>query len=485
MCQDFSLFFLAPCNAKFYPLAMKNTETLISELDALFYPRSVAIVGLPREMKSGSIFLMGLKDQGFPGEIYPVHPVAQEIQGIKAFPNVSAIPGPVDLAIVLVPHHSALPVIQECGRKGVKGAVLFTAGYKELGTDSGKAMEEQLVAVARASGMRLIGPNCMGLYCPESGLSFFPRLSTDPGPVGIISHSGSLANILGRMAPKRGIRFSKVASLGNEADLNSTDFLVYLGSDPKTRVIGAYIENVKNGPAMLRTLQEISKEKPSILWKAGLTPQGSRAAASHTGALAGSKGVWEGVTRQAGAVTVVGFEAWVDALAGFCLFPEQWGDRVAIVSGPGGLAVGAADACSLAGLRLADLSPETCSALAEFVPPTGTSLRNPIDVGFTGALDISIYERATRVAAEDPGVDALLIIGRGLTPESNRQYIESMINAQHRSGKPFLMVDIPVTDLELGEHFGKAGIPFFETAERALATYALYRRYHIWRTGMG
>jgi acyl-CoA synthetase (NDP forming) len=463
---------------------MKNGDTLFRQLDALFYPRSIAIVGLPREMKSGSIFLIGLKDQGFRGKIYPVHPIAKEIQGIKAFPNVSAIPGPVDLAIVLVPHHSALPVIQECSRKGVKGAVLFTAGYKETGTDNGKAMEEQLVAVARTSGMRIIGPNCMGLYCPESGLSFFPRLSTDPGHVGIISHSGSLANILGRIAPRRGIRFSKVASLGNEADLNSTDFLAYLGSDPKTRVIGAYIENVKNGPAMLRTLQKVSKEKPSILWKAGLTPEGSRAAASHTGALAGSKDVWEGAARQAGAITVVGFEAWVDALAGFSLLPEQWGDRVAIVSGPGGLAVGAADACGLAGLRLADLSPETYSALAEFLPPTGTSLRNPIDVGFTGALDISIYERATQVAAEDPGVDALLIIGHGLTPETNRQYLESMINAQRQSGKPFLMVDIPGTDTELCEDFGRAGIPFFDTAERALAAYALYRRYHLWRSEM-
>ena len=464
---------------------MRNGESLFREIDDLFHPRSVAIVGLPRETKSGSIFLMGLKDQGFPGKIYPVHPAAEEIQGIKAYPNVSAIPGPVDLAIVLVPHHSALPVIQACARKRVKGAVLFTAGFKETGTDNGKTMEEELVAVARASGMRIIGPNCMGLYCPESGLSFFPLLSTDPGHVGIISHSGSLGNILGRIAPRRGIRFSKVASLGNEADLDLTDFLAYLGSDPKTHVIGAYIENIKDGPAMLRTLQKTSKEKPSILWKAGLTPEGARAASSHTGALAGTKGVWEGAIRQAGAVTVTGFEAWVDALAGFSLFPKRWGDRVAIVSGPGGLAVGAADACSLAGLRLADLSPETCSALGEFVPPTGTSLRNPIDVGFTGALDISIYERATLLAAEDPGVDALLIIGRGLTPESNRQYLESMINAQQRSGKPFLMVDIPGIDTELTEDFGKAGIPFFETSERALATYALYRRYHIWRTGRG
>lgn len=463
---------------------MQNGESLFREIDDLFHPRSIAIVGLPREMKSGSIFLMGLLDQGFPGKIYPVHPVAEEIQGLKAYPSLSAIPGPVDLAIVLVSHHAALPVIQECGRKGVKGAVLFTAGYKETGTNKGNAMEAQLVDAARAAGMRIIGPNCMGLYCPESGLSFFPRLSTEPGPVGVISHSGSLANILGRIAVKRGIRFSKVASLGNEADLDATDFLAYLGSDRNTGVIGAYIENVKNGPSFFKTLREVSKKKPAVLWKAGLTAEGSRAAASHTGALAGSRDVWEGVARQTGAVTVVGFEAWVDALAGFSLLPQRWGARVAVVSGPGGLAVGAADACGREGLKLAEFSSDTCAALADLLPPTGTSLRNPIDVGFTGALDITIYEQATLAAAADPGVDALLIIGHGLTPQANRHYVESMIKAHRQSGKPFLMVDIPGVGTEIAGEFGNAGMPFFETAERALATYALFRRYHLWRNAM-
>jgi len=373
---------------------MKNTS--ISRLDELFYPDSIAIVGLPRTMKSGSIFLMGLKDQGFRGKLYPVHPVAEQIDGIRADPSISAI----------------------------------------------------------------------------------------PGHVGVVSHSGSLANILGRVAVRRGIRFSKVASLGNEADLDSTDFLAYLGQDSKTRVVGAYLENVKRGPTFLRTLQEACRKKPVILWKSGLTPEGSRAAASHTGALAGSWEVWEGVVRQAGAVPVVGFEAWVDALAGFSLLPERWGDRMAVVSGPGGLAVGAADACSREGLRLADLLPETCSALAEILPPTGTSLRNPIDVGFTGALDMAVYDRVTRIAAEDPGVDALLIIGHGLTPESSAQYLRFMIEARRESGKPFLMVDIPGLKPDLSEDFGRAGIPFFETAERALATYALFRRYHLGRSGI-
>jgi acetyltransferase len=294
-----------------------NVQGLIAQLDALFEAASVAIVGVPRGMKMGKLFLVALLEQGFPGDIYPVNPQAKEIDGLKAYPSVSAIPGPVDLAIVLVPHDHALSVVKECARKGVKGAVLFTAGYKETGTTEGRALEEELVRVARSSGMRLIGPNGMGLYCPKTGLSFFPQVSKEPGPVGIISHSGSLTNILGRLAPQKGIRFSKVVSLGNECDLTSADFLTYLGRDPDTRVIGTYLEGIKDGPFFLKSLRAASLEKPVILWKVGLTREGGRAAASHTGALAGSRG-W---SRSCGGIRRVGGH-----LDGFFVTPP-WGGR--------------------------------------------------------------------------------------------------------------------------------------------------------------
>jgi acyl-CoA synthetase (NDP forming) len=462
-----------------------NVQGLIAQLDALFEAASVAIVGVPRGMKMGKLFLVALLEQGFPGQIYPVNPLAKEIDGLKAYPSVSAIPGPVDLAIVLVPHDHALPVVKECARKGVKGAVLFTAGYKETGTTAGRALEEELVRVARSSGMRLIGPNGMGLYCPKTGLSFFPQVSREPGPVGIISHSGSLTNILGRLAPQKGIRFSKAVSLGNECDLTSADFLTYLGRDPDTRVIGAYLEGIKDGPFFLKALRAASLEKPVILWKVGLTQEGGRAAASHTGALAGARGIWEGVVQQGGAVPVVGFEVWVDALMGFSLLPPGVGDRMAIISGPGGLAVSAAEACGNNGLRLAPLSPETRSAMAKFVPPTGTSLQNPVDVGLTASLDIEIYIQAARTVAADPGVDTVVIAGIGLNPGGNQRYTEAIIQAHKDSQKPFLMVKIPGFDPELAQKFCEAGVPFFETAERAMSTYGKVRRYQLWREAGG
>jgi len=460
---------------------MDNAHELIAQIDAIFHSKSVAVVGVPRGMKSGKVFLMGLLDQGFQGHIYPVHPKAKEIDGLKAYPSISAIPEVVDLAIILVPYDRALSVIQECANKGVKGAVLFTAGYKETGTDEGIALEKELVRVAQSTGMRILGPNCMGLYSPKTGLSNFPQLPREPGPVSIISHSGSLTNILGVMASNKGIRFSKVVSLGNECDLTSTDFLTYLEKDPETLVIGAYLEGIKDGASFLNALKNASLKKPVIIWKLGLNAEGRQAAASHTGALTAPREIWKGVVGQSGAVPVVGFEAWVDALMGFALLPSHLGDRMAIISGPGGLGVSAAEACGNSGLRLAEISTQTRASLATFVPPTGTSLRNPIDLGLSSALEIEIYVRTAQAAAADPGVDALVIVGRGLTPETNLLYTESMIQVSNESSKPFIMVSIPEFDRSLAQRFCQAGVPFFETAERAMTTYALVRKYQLWR----
>jgi acyl-CoA synthetase (NDP forming) len=432
-------------------------------------------------MKTGKLFFMALLDQGFSGSIYPVSTQADEIDGFKAYPSVTAIPGEVDLAIILVPSHLTLSAVRECAAKGVKGAVLFTAGYKEMGTEEGCAQEEELVQVARASGMRLIGPNCMGIYAPRSGLSFFPQLTREPGPVGLVSHSGSLANILCNTAPQRGIRFSKAISLGNECDLTSADFLLYLGSDSETRLIGAYIEGIKDGPRFFTALRTASRKKPVILWKVGLTSAGAQAAASHTGALAGARDVWEGVVRQTGAVPVAGFEDWSDALMGFAMLPEDLGDRMAIVSGPGGLAVSAAEACAENGLRLAQLSPETRESLACVVPATGTSLRNPIDVGLTASLEIGIYIQSIQTVVADPAVDALVIIGAGLSPETNRLYTDAIVETRRQSGKAILMVNIPGFDPSYIPQFCNAGIPYFESSERAMKTYARVLRYQQWR----
>ncbi len=462
---------------------MKTHAELVRQIDRLFHPRSVAVVGAPRELKAGKVFLMALLDQKFPGPIYPVNPVADEIDGLKAYPSVSAIPDQVDLAIVLVPRPRALEAVRECGRKGVKGIVLFTAGYKETGSDEGRALETELAREADALGVRLLGPNCMGLYCPESGLSFFPRLSRESGGVGFISHSGSLANILARIAPAKGLAFSKAASLGNECDLQSADMLLYLGQDPATTVIAAYLEGVKDGRYFLEALKKASLAKPVILWRVGLTDEGSRAVASHTGAMAGSEEIWRGAVRQAGAVQVVGFEALVDALIGFYMLPRNdLGPRMAVISGPGGLAVSAAEACGREGLHLATPSPDTISRLAEFVPDSGTSLKNPIDVGLTASMDLNIYFKAVQTLLGDPGVDAVLVMGAGLSPELNELYTQNLIRIGREFEKPLLVAAIPGFATDLASKLLRAGIPFFDSAERAMHVYATVLKYQSWRS---
>ncbi|MBI9074159.1 MAG: CoA-binding protein [Desulfatibacillum sp.] len=432
--------------------------------------KSVAIVGLPRGMKTGKLFLHAIQGMGFTGPIYPVNPFTEEIDGLKTYPSVEAIPGPVDLAIILVPHGQAREAVEQCAKKGVKGAVLFTAGYKETGSQEGAALEKELATLARSAGMRLIGPNGMGLYSPEARISFFPGLPVESGPIAVLSHSGSLANILCRMGPEKGLFFRLAVSLGNECDLTAGDFLEYCAQDSKTGLVGAYLEGIRDGKAFLKNLKKASETKPVILWKMGLNPEGSAAAASHTGSMAGDERIWKAVVSQARAIAVDGFEPWVDSMMGFSMLPRGMGRRVAIISGPGGLAVSAAQACGKFGLSLAQLSPESRERLAAFVPQAGTSLKNPVDIGMTSSLDINLYIQAAQVMAEDPNVDIVIMAAIGFSLESNQELTRSIIKAHKESQKPFVMFHIPGFESHLVTEFCQAGIPYFESAERAAAT---------------
>lgn len=448
------------------------------QIDSLFNAKTIAIVGLPRGMKTGTLYLIALRDLGYQGRIVGVNPGATEIDGVDCYPSVMDIPGDVDLAIVLTPHAQTMKAIQECTQKGVKGVILFTAGYRESGTEEGARQQEDLVEIAGQSGMRIIGPNGMGLYSPESGVSFFPKLSRQSGPISLISHSGSLANIICGIGASRGLFFNKAVSLGNECDLSTADFLHYFADDPKTDIISAYVEGISDGPSFKTALLHAARKKPVIIWKVGLNPSGLAAANSHTGALSSPREIWEGLVAQSGVIPVSGFEMWSDTMTGFALLPEPPGDRMAVISGPGGLAVAAAEACGRENLRLAKLSDGTRTALARVVPPTGTSLKNPVDVGLTASLEIDIYIKSIQSVARDDHVDAVLIIGIGLTEESNDMLSQAIINTQRETQKPFLIVEVPNVESDFSKSFLEAGIPFFPTSERALAAYASVLRYY-------
>jgi acyl-CoA synthetase (NDP forming) len=313
----------------------------------------VAVVGASTNPDSpGHDYVRSLLDFGYGGAIYPVNPRATELLGLKAYPSLGDVPGDVDYVICCIPSEGVLGVVDECRAKGARVLQLFTGRFSETGRSEGVRLERELMRRIRAAGLRVIGPNCMGVYYPAGGLSFRPDLPKEPGGVAFLSQSGNNAVELILHAAVRGLRFGKVVSYGNAADLDVPDFLSFLAGDPETEVIAAYLEGVHDGRRFLAALRSAADAKPVVILKAGRTAAGARSAVSHTAALAGSHAVWWGALRQAGALQVDTLEEAIDMLAAFSFLrrPRRLGGRrVGVVGGGGGRSVQSADACAEAG----------------------------------------------------------------------------------------------------------------------------------------
>jgi len=417
--------------------------------------------------------------------VFPVNPMADEILGMKAYPSVSAIPEELDLAIVLVGIKQLQEVIEDCVRKSVKAAIIFTSGFGETGDPVGFEREREMVSAARAGNLRLVGPNCMGVYCPESGLAFFPTMPTADGSLSFVSQSGSMGAFVVLMATLKGMSLSKIVSIGNECDLASHDFIDYLAGDEKTKIITAYLEGTRDGRALLSVLKRASLRKPVIIWKSGSTSAGARAVASHTGSLAGSDEVWDSAFRQAGVIRVQSVEEMIDVATAFHYLPETTGRRLTIISGPGGPAVAASDALDRDGLELAGLTRETVEELGTFVPAAGASLRNPIDLGVAPWGIISLYPDTLRVVDKDENVDAILLIGGGLTPSFQEEYLDLMTGLKPSLKKPCMLISMAgfVGDTEFCNRLQSAGYPLFTSPEKAISAYSKVVNYYEWRKG--
>jgi acyl-CoA synthetase (NDP forming) len=411
-------------------------SNVVDQIENIFHPRSVAVIGVSdKSNRLGNILLHSIMDMGFKGDLYPVNPREDQVMGLRCYPSLGAIDGPVDSVIISV-HPKGVPdVIEDCVAKGVRAAVIFSSGFREKGGEGMRA-EAEIVRKARAGGVRIIGPNCMGLYSPSSGLSFFPGMPKEKGTVAFLSQSGSLTNLLGLFAGIRGIRFSKMISVGNAADLDVNDFLEYLGYDSETRLIVLYLEGVEDGRRFISLAKDISLKKPILLWKGGETEGGRKAAGSHTGSLSGSGEIWEAAIRQAGMVKVENLNELMGFITAFQNPSLPMGNRVAIMSGPGGPAVSAADACEKEGLRLARLSSETEKMLADFVPELGASISNPVDLSIASSFDQTMYPRATEVCGLDENVDLIVEYISAL----REGMMEGIIKAQERVRKPIAIV---------------------------------------------
>lgn len=379
-------------------------------LETMFYPRSVAVVGASaRETHFNYGIVKGLRESGFAGPVYPINPRLDELLGWPVYPSVTDIPGPLDLALVGVPAKVVLDVARQCGEVGAKAMVIFTGGFAELG-DEGAELQRRLLELTRGYGMRFMGPNCFGLASVGSKLTYRAGVPLAPGRGGLICQSGSMAWSQALLAAERGVYFDKTASIGNAGDLDATDFLAYMGQDERIDFITLYLEGVTDGRRFFAVLKETCRRKPVVLWKAGRSETGARAAASHTAALSGEAHVFRAAARQAGALWCESLTEQIDLTVGVANIGVPAGDRIGVVSGPGAAGVAMADACEEHGLKLATLDQETEERLKAFLPPFATP-RNPVDL--TGAIfdDMTLYTRSGAEVARDGNVDVLLLPG--------------------------------------------------------------------------
>ncbi len=461
------------------------------ELDGVFHPRSIAVVGASSDKrKSGAKWVLGLKAAGYRGILYPVSSGGGSIGGMEVFTSLSAIPGDVECVIASIPARSALKLVDECIAKGVRVVQFFTAGFSETRSADGDALERAMIERARSAGLRIIGPNCIGSFCPKSGISLGPSplgKTGSPGHVSFVSQSGGIAAKLVEYGIARNMRFAKGVSVGNSIDLDASDFLRYYANDDDTHVIGAYLEGTRNGSRLFTALCEATAVKPTVIWKGGRTEAGAEAARSHTGSLASSAPIWSAMLRQAGAIEASNLEELSDCL----LLLQQLGPirsrGVSIVGGladgGGGISVSGSDACADNGIPVPLLHPETRQKLVELIGEVGSILRNPVDVSPAQFRGLETLYEAIRIVASDPSSDLLIIqedvdiMHSFLGVPETRDVNAFLRELPRHIGKPLVIV-LPGGStehhrVEAEEQLLDAGIPVFPTMARAARAIAL------------
>ena len=444
------------------------------KLKAFFNPRSVAVIGASREpRKVGHKVLKNLIDYGFKGEIYPINPNAEEILGCKCYSSVLDVPSEIDLSIIAVPSRIVPNVAEECGVKGVKGIVVISAGFSETGRE-GARLEKKLLDICRRYGMRMQGPNCLGIINTASRLNAsFATANPPRGRVAFISQSGALGSTILNWAIQKNIGFSSFISLGNEADLNAADFLEALSEDEETKVIGLYMEGVKDGRRFLKVSRELSRIKPIVALKAGTTDVGIRAVSSHTGSLAGSNVSFSAAFKKAGILRVNTLEELFNLVLALEEQPPPKGKRVLIVTNGGGPGILAADACEKNGLELPSLEYHIRENLRRMLPPHA-SVNNPVDV--LGDADESRYEIALSAGLKSSRIDGIIVIltPQAMTPTEKIANVTAKLNRMSR--KPIISAFMGLEDDSLAiKILRRNGVPNYEFPEDA--AYVLSRMY--------
>lgn len=473
----------------------------IKQLDAFFNPRSVAVVGATKKInKAGHVIFKNFaenKRRGiFKGEIFPVNPYEDSILGFQCCPSIINVPGELDLVVIVVPADIVPSIMEDAAAKKVKAVAIISSGFGEVGNHE---LENKIITIAKKAEIRVLGPNCLGVYDSKTGVDmlFLPEtkvLTTGEevvatprpmlGNIAIVTQSGAFGVSALDYLAGRQIGVSKFVSFGNKCDVDEAEMLHYLLHDAETKVMLLYVEDIKSGRQFLQVAKEVSKKKPIVALKAGKTTAGARAAASHTGAMAGSDQIYDAVFLQTGILRAKDMEEFFDAGKALAMQPPANGKNVGIITDAGGPGIMAADECELKGLIVKRFSEETVQKFEklkreEKLPKFATNF-NPVDI--TGSGTSEMFELATEILFEDPEICGILLLGLHHTPALQEDYIDRVAKVASKYDKPIVACDIGETEMALHTRFrfDKLGIPAYSSPEdaaramNALVKYGLY-----------
>jgi acyl-CoA synthetase (NDP forming) len=464
-----------------YPM---TDSPLLKNMQYLFNPQAVAVLGASDNPdKLGFHVMKSLTAGGFQGKIVPINPGAASIMGIPAFPTIGDFPGAIDLAVIVLPAKLVPGILQECSQKGVKGIVLISAGFKEIDDPQGAALQVTLAELANRVGIPVIGPNTFGMLNLQSGLnaSFTPEFSLLPkGNVAFVSQSGGISHLVGFLAMRQNMGFSKIIGLGNRLNVDFPEMIDWLMADPDTKAIALYIEGMDEPARFLKAMKAARFAKPVVAYKTGNSRTGNQASASHTGSLAGDHKIYKGAFRQAGVVQVDSAEELLDTARALSLCPLPAGGRVAILTGQAGPGIAAADVCEAKGLEIAPFRPDTQRLINDLLPPLAMRT-NPVDMG-PAWYNAAAIEGIIRAVMEDDNVDAILLLM--VFASANRKAIAGFSNLllQWRQQKPVIgcLLSPPgIWDEEIRRLEAGGALINFSTPERAAGAAASLRRYRM------
>lgn len=448
-------------------------------LESLLYPNTVAVIGASRSPgKVGHAVVVNLINSGYQGAIIPVNPQAGTVLGLPCYASLEAYGQPIDMAVIVVPPPAVKPALESAIRAGAKAVVVITAGFKEVGPE-GAAMEQELVALCTNAGVRLMGPNCLGVLNMHHRMNATFTASQPPvGGISVISQSGALCVAILDWAVKEKLGLGKVISIGNKADLNEADFLQALAEDPDTKVIASYLENIEDGNKFLQVAEEAAGIKPVVILKVGVTQAGAKAASSHTGSLAGADMAYGAAFKRAGVIRAENFEQLFDFARAFVAQPLPQGNRVCVITNAGGPGIMAADAAETIGLRMVSPAEEIRQRLREALP-AAASVGNPVDV--IGDADPDRYMAAFELVQQDETIDGIIVL---VTPQNMTQplALAQRLSAAHQGTKPVLAAFMGGEEVSAAtDHLMAAGIPNYPSPERAVSALKAMCDYSAWR----